>query len=96
MQVEEKPKNLDYQEQKRLQAEKRKVLNRFTKVEELISALEEDIKVIEEEMMNPKLAADFTKLAELSGEKEAKEEEMLLLMEEWEALQTEIEEKEYI
>ena len=47
-------------------------------------------------MMNPKLAADFTKLAELSGEKEAKEEEMLLLMEEWEALQTEIEEKEYM
>ena len=47
-------------------------------------------------MMKPELSADFTKLAELSSEKDAKEEEMLLLMEEWEELQTEIEEKEYM
>ena len=96
VQVEEKPKNLDYQEQKRLQAEKRKVLNRYNKVEELISALEKDIENLENEMMKPELSADFTKLAELSSEKDAKEEEMLLLMEEWEELQTEIEEKEYM
>ena len=96
VQVEEKPKNLDYQEQKRLQAEKRKVLNRYNKVEELISVLEKDIENLENEMMKPELSADFTKLAELSSEKDAKEEEMLLLMEEWEQLQTEIEEKEYM
>ena len=94
--TEEKPKNLDYQEQKRLQAEKRKVLNRYNKVEELISELETDIETLENEMMKPELAADFTKLAELSAEKDTKEEEMLLLMEEWETLQTEIEEKEYV
>ena len=96
VQVEEKPKNLDYQEQKRLQAEKRKVLNRYNKVEELISTLEKDIANLENEMMKPELSADFTKLAELSSEKDKKEEEMLLLMEEWEQLQTEIEEKEYM
>ena len=96
VQVEEKPKNLDYQEQKRLQAEKRKVLNRYNKVEELISVLEKDIENLENEMKKPELSADFTKLAELSSEKDKKEEEMLLLMEEWEQLQTEIEEKEYM
>ena len=95
-QTEEKPKNLDYQEQKRLQAEKRKVLNRYNRVEEMISELEGEISNLENEMMNPELAADFTKLAELSAQKDTKEEELLLLMEEWETLQTEIEEKEYI
>ena len=94
--TEEKPKNLDYQEQKRLQAEKRKVLNRYNKVEELISELEGEILRLDNEMMNPELAADFTKLAELSAQRDIKEEELLLLMEEWETLQAEIEEKEYI
>ena len=94
--VAEKPKNLDYQEQKRIQAEKRKVLNRFNKVEELIEQLEAEVEEINSEMQKPELALDFTKLNELSKLAEEKNNEIMELMEEWEQLQTEIEEKEYI
>ncbi len=91
----EKPKNLDYQEQKRLQAEKRKVLNRFQKVEEIIETLEREIEDINNKMLDPKLSADFTKLAELSRECEGKETELSDLMDEWAELQEEIESKGY-
>ena len=94
--VAEKPKNLEYQEQKRIQAEKRKVLNRFNKVEELIEQLENEVEEINSEMQKPELALDFTKLNELSKLAEEKNNEIMELMEEWEQLQTEIEEKEYI
>lgn len=94
--VAEKPKNLDYQEQKRIQAEKRKVLNRFNKVEELIEQLEVEVEEINSEMQKPELALDFTKLNELSKLAEEKNNEIMELMEEWEQLQTEIEEKEYV
>lgn len=93
--TEKKPKNLDYQEQKRLQAEKRKVLNRFSKVEELIEQLETETDQINAEMQRPELALDFTKLNELSKALEDKNAEITELMEEWETLQTEIEEKGY-
>lgn len=86
---------LDYKEQKRLEAEKRKTINRFRKVEELIEQLEEEIEALNGEMAKPEYAADFTKLAELSGEAEKKNSELEELMLEWEELQLEIEEKGY-
>ena len=46
-------------------------------------------------MAKPEYAADFTKLAELSGEAEKKNSELEELMLEWEELQLEIEEKGY-
>ncbi|MDD6563811.1 MAG: ABC-F family ATP-binding cassette domain-containing protein [Clostridiales bacterium] len=91
----QKPKNSDYNEQKRQQAEKRKVLNRFSKVEELIGELEAEVESINNEMMKPELALDFTKLNELSQTAEDKNNEILELMEEWETLHNEIEEKGY-
>ena len=91
----QKPKNIDYNEQKRQQAEKRKVLNRFSKVEELIGELEAEVESINNEMMKPELALDFTKLNELSQMAEDKNNEILELMEEWETLHNEIEEKGY-
>lgn len=94
-QAEEKPRNLDYQEQKRLQAQKRKTLNRFKRVEELIETLEAEIEALSEEMTKPEYAADFTELARLSAAAEDKNTELEALMEEWESLQTEIEEKGY-
>jgi ATP-binding cassette subfamily F protein 3 len=93
--VAEKPKNLDYREQKRLQAEKRKTINRFKKVEELIEQLEAELEALSEDMAKPEYAADFTKLAELSKQAEEKNAELEELMEEWEELQLEIEEKGY-
>jgi ATP-binding cassette subfamily F protein 3 len=86
---------LDYKEQKRLEAEKRKTINRFNKVEELIEKIEEEIDNLNTEMLKPEYAADFTRLAELSKETEEKNSELENLMEEWENLQLEIEEKGY-
>lgn len=87
--------NTDYQDQKRRQAEKRKTLNRYKKVEEQIETLEAEIEALSEEMADPALASDFEKLGELSKKAEEKNGELDALMEEWEALQLEIEEKGY-
>lgn len=86
---------LDYKEQKRAEAEKRKILNRFKKAEELIEAAEKEIEDINSEMTKPEYSADFTKLAELSEAAEKKNEELETLMEEWEQLQLTIEERGY-
>lgn len=93
--IEEKPKNLDYQEQKRQQAEKRKIINRFNRVIELIEVLEEEIDELNDRMLDPTLSADFTRLAELSRECESKNEELSSLMDEWAELQEEIETRGY-
>lgn len=95
---EEKKQNdkaLDYKEQKRLEAEKRKTINRFKKVEELIEQLETEVEEINTEMQNPKYSTDFTKLAELSKTAEEKNAEIESLMEEWGQLQITIEENGY-
>lgn len=86
---------LDYKEQKRLESEKRKTLNRLKKVEELIEVLEADIETLNGEMAKPEYSADFTKLAELSNETEKKNADLEELMSEWEELQLVIEEKGY-
>ena len=86
---------VDYKEQKRLEAEKRKIMNRFNKVEELIEEIEKEIEGIGIEMTKPEYAADFTKLAELSQKSDLKNSELEMLMEEWEQLQLTIEERGY-
>ena len=91
----DKPKNLDYLEQKRLAAEKRKVLNRYRKVEELISGLESEIAELNNEMAEPENATDFVKASELAEAAEKKNAELDTLFEEWEELQTTIEENGY-
>ena len=53
------------------------------------------VESINDEMMKPELALDFTKLNELSQMAEDKNNEILELMEEWETLHNEIEEKGY-
>ena len=90
-----KPNNFDYAEQKRLQAEKRKTVNRFKKVEELIETLEAEIQTISDSMNKPEYATDFTRLAELSKEAQDRNAELDRLMEEWEKLQEEIDKKGY-
>lgn len=91
----EKPKNADYMEQKRLAAEKRRVLNRFAKVEELIEVLEGEIDGLNEEMAKPENAVNFEKAAELAAAADEKNTELEKLMDEWAELQTEMEEKGY-
>lgn len=95
VQITEKKGSIDYLEQKRLAAEKRKVLNRFKKVEELISQLEKEIEELNNEMAKPENATDFVKAAELAEQADEKNKELDKLFDEWEELQITIEENGY-
>ena len=81
----DKPKNLDYNEQKRLAAEKRKRENHIKRAEEKIALLEQEI----EELTNQlnQTGADFVKAAEISAIIDTKNEELMETYEEWEGLQ---------
>ncbi len=100
LQVKEEKKSvtkgqIDYKEQKRLESEKRKILNRYKKVEELISDNEDKIAELSKELENPQIATDYVKAGEITEKITTLEEETELLMEEWEQLQTIIEERGY-
>ncbi|MCH5210534.1 MAG: ABC-F family ATP-binding cassette domain-containing protein [Oscillospiraceae bacterium] len=86
---------LDYKEQKRLEAEKRKTINRFNKVEKEISEKEEKKAKLNKELENPEIATDYVKAGEITEQITAIESEIELLMEEWESLQITIEESGY-
>lgn len=88
-------KGLDYKEQKRLEAQKRKTLNDFKKAEDKISELENKIAKIGEELSKPEIATDFVKAAELSEKSEKLSAELDECFERWEELQTIIEENGY-
>nr|MCR5747291.1 ATP-binding cassette domain-containing protein [Lachnospiraceae bacterium] len=80
---------LSWQEQKALEAEKRKKQNRLKKVEEEIEAYESRKNDIDLEMSDPEVATDVKKLTELSGEAGELDHKLSALYEEWEVLQTE-------
>ena len=85
-------KGRDYRERKRQEAEKRKILNRYAKVEELIDATEKKIAELETAYDDPGIASDYEKLGEISGQIDALKGELDGLMEEWESLQMAIDE----
>jgi len=80
-------KGRDYRERKRLEAEKRKILNRYAKVEELIDTTEKKITELETAYDDPGIASDYEKLGEITGQIDALKGELDGLMEEWESLQ---------
>lgn len=82
---EEKPKNLDYNEQKRIAAEKRKRENQIKRTEEKIALLEEEIEKLNEELNLT--GADFEKAATLAKTLDEKNEELMKAYELWEELQ---------
>lgn len=85
----------DYKEQKRLEAEKRKVINRYKKAEEEISLKEEEISALAKELENPEIAMDYVKAGEITEKITALQNECDALMEEWERLQITIDERGY-
>lgn len=89
------PKNIEYKEHKRLAAEKRKVINRFKKVEENISSLEDEIETKNKLFENPEIATDFVKANDLQKEIEILESELEKYFSEWEELQALIDENGY-
>lgn len=82
---EEKPKNLDYNEQKRLASEKRKRENQIKKLEEKIAVLEQEISELTNQLNET--GSDFEKAAELSAIIDTKNEELMESYEQWEDLQ---------
>ena len=82
---------LDYKEKKRQESERRKVYNRFKKIEELIETNDNKIAELNKEYANPDIATDYPKLTEIANSIEAINKEQESLMEEWEKLQEIIE-----
>ncbi len=83
---------LDYQEKKRYEAQKRKIFNRFTKVEELIESNDKKIDELTLKSADPSIATDYVKLTEISNTIEDLKAQQDALMEEWEELQIKMEE----
>lgn len=85
----------DYLERKRMEAEKRKVINRFKKTEENIAELEDTVKLKEAELESPDIASDYVRLGEISEEISSLNAELEKEYEVWEELQAVIEESGY-
>ena len=80
----------DYQKQKQLQSERRKLEGKIKRCEEAIEICEAEIERLNEEINSA--GSDYEKITELSRALSLKEDEQMSLMEEWEALNMELEE----
>ena len=67
----------------------------FALVEEEIAQTEEKIEEKNSEMLSPEVATDYVKAAEIAAEVDKLNAQLEELYEEWENLQTEIEENGY-
>ena len=76
--TEETASKLDYKEQKRIEAEKRKIANRISKIEEEIEDLESKKAAIDEEFLKPENMTNSAKLNELT----AKQNEIIAKLDE--------------
>ncbi|MBO5550341.1 MAG: ABC-F family ATP-binding cassette domain-containing protein, partial [Lachnospiraceae bacterium] len=77
---------LSWQEQKALDAQKRRRENRIKRIEEEIASLEAVKKELEDRMSAPDISTDVEKLTSLSNEAAEKEARLNELYDEWEAL----------
>ncbi len=80
----------DYQKQKQLQSNRRKLEGRIKRTEEAIELCESEIEKLNEEINSA--GSDYEKIADLSAQLSKKEEEQDFLMQEWEELSMELEE----
>ncbi len=81
-----------YKQRKEQQAERRKLAARLRKNEEEIAATEATIATLQARLADPAIASDYQQIAALSTEIEEAEATLNTLMEEWEALQLQLEE----
>jgi len=84
----------DYQEQKRLAAQKRKVQNQFARTETRIAEVEDEIKELTAQLELPEISMDYVKAMEITKEIDGLNNELEQLYEDWERLQIEMEEFE--
>ncbi len=84
-QQEEKPKNLDYNEQKRIASEKRKRETKLRRTEESIACVEAEIEELNNQLAD--CGSDYVRAAELSAELDNKNRQLDELYEIWGELQ---------
>lgn len=77
---------LEWQENKTVQAQRKKIKNALKRCEDEISSVEEKLQKLDEEFSNPQISSDVSKLMELHKKKEELESKLDILMEEWEEL----------
>lgn len=80
---EETAAKLDYKEQKRIEAEKRKLQNKISKIEEEIEILESEKAAIEEEFLKPENMTNSAKLNELTAKQKEIDSRLEELYDEW-------------
>ncbi len=88
-------KSLDYKEQKRLEAQKRKVINDLKKTEDAIAKTEDELRGKEAELQKPEIATDYVRAAKITEEMDSLNAQLEELMSKWEELQTAVEESGY-
>ncbi len=80
---EETAAKLDYKEQKRIEAEKRKLQNKISKIEEEIETLESKKAAIEEEFLKPENMTNSAKLNEFTAKQKEIDSRLEELYDEW-------------
>ncbi len=83
---------LDWQEQKKIEASRRKLQKEFDETEAKIDRLENEISEIDALLCTPEIGTNLAKLRELTDSRDSKSDELASLMDKWEALSIQLEE----
>lgn len=72
--------------------ERSKIERKLSKIEESIEKLEGELEELKNDLNNPEYASRYSKLTEIQSEIDKRDEELLELMDQWETLNSELEE----
>ena len=72
--------------------ERSKVEKKVKRAEEELALKEEKLEELKAELLRPEFQSSYSKLTEIQGQIDAMEEEIMVAMEEWEVLSTQLEE----
>ena len=72
--------------------ERSKVEKKVKRAEEALAEKEERLEELKAELLRPEYQSSYSKLTEIQGQIDALEEEIMIDMEEWEALSSQLEE----
>ena len=81
----------DYKARKARESSKRKAVNKASRLEEQIAALENENEEINIKLSNPVIATDYIQAAELTEKVQSNEDRISVLLEEWESIINDIE-----
>lgn len=70
--------------------ERSRLEKKLQRAEERVAALETEIETKKQELLSPEYASRYSKLSEITSEIEAKEEQLLEAMEEWDSLEQQL------